>query len=279
MNYTENEKNATKMYFRTGAILLVCGLIFLVIDFAANFENQWIREASVMIYALTFGGGFASFIAVIIRKQWEKDIADIPMLMVNEQSIFNVRRVMFDSKVDFFGHYLFYSLNGEKLAEVKAQVPPDEKWLRLLLSLLFRLVRILDETYTIQTEKRTYILRKPQGWNKPYILKDENGTVIAGYKRNVKNMLKVQAVIANANGEVCGKIDQGISAEEIIVSGNDGEKWLRIRVGGIPTEAMELFANATGSIVDFYVDSEDEDEDERMKLIAIPIVCQQFFSH
>lgn len=277
MNYRENEKNTTKTYFRIGTVLFVCGLIFFVIDFMTNFENQWMREASVMIYVMTFGGGFSFNIGVFLRKQWEKDIANIPKLIVYEQSIYDVRRVMFDSKAHFFGHYLFYGLNGEKLAEVKAQVPPDEKWLRLLLSLLFRLDRILDETYTIQTEKRTYILRKPQGWNKPYILKDENGTVIAGYKRNLKNMIKVQAVIASANGEVCGKIDQGISAEEIIVSGNDGQKWLRIRIGGIPTEAMELFANTTGSIVDFYVDSQSDEE--RMKLIAIPIVCQQFFSH
>lgn len=276
MNYTENEKKMTKIYFRIGTILLLCGLAILVIDYLMNFENQWLREVSATIYVFTFGGAFASFIAVSLRKQWEKNLAHIPNLTVDKQSIFTIRRAMFDTKAHFFGNYLFYSLNGEKLAEVKAQVPPDEKWLRHLLSLLFRFDRILDETYIIQTEKKTYQLRKPLGWNKPYILKDEKGTVLGGYKKTTKNVLRVEAVIANASGQVVGKIEQGISPEEIIARGNDGEKWLRIRIGGIPTEAMELFANTTGSIVDFFVDSEAEDE--RMKLIAIPIVCQQFFS-
>jgi len=101
MNHTENEKNATKTYFRTGTILIICGLVFLIIDFLTNFENQWIRETSVMIYLITFGGELALNLAVSLRKQWEKDIAHIPKLTVNEQSIFNVRRTMFDSKPHF----------------------------------------------------------------------------------------------------------------------------------------------------------------------------------
>ena len=274
MNYSENQKSVTKIYFRVGIVLFIVGLIFLWIDYATDFQLEWMREMAVMVYLMTFGGGLFSFTGVYLRKQWEKDIVNIATLTMNEQTIYNASRVMFDAKMSFFGHYVFFSLDGEKLAEVKQMVPPDEKWLRILLSVV-RLDRFLDETYYIQTGRKTYTLRKPQGWNRPYILKDEDDNVIAGYKNNSKLMSKLQIMIAEANGEVSGIIEQGMSQEEQITSGNDGKQWLRIRIGGIPREAMELFASGHAHIVDIYKHSQTDDE--RMKLIAIPIVCQQFY--
>ncbi|WP_142302875.1 hypothetical protein [Bacillus sp. FJAT-45350] len=191
-----------------------------------------------------------------------------------EESIYNERRVMFGRKPGIKQTYTYYSLKGEILARGREQITFGQMLTRLLYNLV-HVANVLPQQFDFVIGDEHYIISKHGGIKKGFGVFDSHGTLLSYYKREkswTKNMLHIYGkddeLIAVVNATTVG---------EVTVTDRNNDFLLFIRIGGIPTEALERFSNFHGDIID--INREKVDKELLTKIIATPIVTTYLESH
>lgn len=269
MNYqTFQKKQAKRLHILAHIILLITLLLTLL---------QWVFGVSyledsdgmqALITGLIFSiilYGFSSITGNLARRDLKK-----VNLSRNSSSIFDMGRIIFVSEIHWLKRFHFFALDGEQVAFVEEQIDKKQYRLRFLLNVI-GLKTLLPSSYRLLLDQRFDLtLVQKAGFAKPITLIDQSGKKMASFLPNRKNLFKLDVHI-EVNGENVAAIDGGMGGYEFRVTSNE-KQWMFVRVGGVPTEAMELFAEG-GNIVDISTDlKENEKVISLAALVAIHLL-------
>ncbi|WP_078551605.1 hypothetical protein [Bacillus alkalicellulosilyticus] len=160
-----------------------------------------------------------------------------------------VSRFMIVPTYDASMEYTYYTLQGDKLAHsfVKPLTKSQDatRFLFSLASLSFILP--VRTNVTLGTDR--YIVDKHGGFKTKFSVYNEEGRLCYTFRKTKDYK---HGVVTNRNGDVLAVLQDSLGSMQVHITDLDKKQLFRIRIGGIPTEAMALFGDVDGDIVDCY---------------------------
>lgn len=272
MALQKHHKQMAIFLFWSAIILYFFGLIALFYNLGRG--TQGVTTERILIYFITFGLGTASLLFAYWRMKQIKEVQS-KQPQANEtkltEDLFTARRLMFVSSVSLREPYTYYSLDGQVVGKFNEEITSAQQVLRFIIRIILPF-DVFPLVLHLKTTKQTLLIEKQGGFFRPYKVYDENQQLLSQIELGKKIMARYTLNIFDAAGEYIGNVTNVGSQSAYTVKLEDEKEVMFIRMGGIPTEAMELFGTVEGDIVD--IKREHMSDDEFLQIISIPLLIK-----
>ncbi|WP_026673386.1 hypothetical protein [Alkalihalobacterium bogoriense] len=218
-----------------GNLLLIQGVISL-----------FIGNATALSYLL-IGIGIISVLLSFAVKTNKLEAFELEEDQADKQRLESASRMMIIPSFDVSRTYTFYDLQGNSLGVVREQPLTKMQVITRTLFSIAALQFILPQRSFFRLDEENVItIDKRGGLRTEYEIFDENGMLALTYKREKGKY----AHIYNRAGELVCTIDKPALSLEIKMLTQEENQMFRMQISGIPTEAMQMFGEVDGDIID-----------------------------
>ncbi|WP_216830792.1 hypothetical protein [Alkalihalobacterium elongatum] len=265
MALQKHHKQMAVFLFWSGSILYFIGLIVLF------YGTQGISLDKILIYFITFGLGTITLLLAYWRVKQMNETASQMDTVVNTEEFFKARRLMFVSSVSLREPYTFYTLDGNVVAKFQEEVMSAQQFLRLIVNIVFPF-NVFPLVMYLKAGKRTLTVEKRGGFFRPFEVYDEHRKLLGKFELGKKIIARYTLNIFDEKGQYLANINDVSTQSAYTVKLKDEKEAMFIRIGGIPTEALQLFGTIEGDIVD--IEREHLTEEEFLLMIITPLIIK-----